>query len=283
MQSQRLDLTNWVISYKTAGEGPALLFIHGAFQDNSLWDFHVEALSPTFSIVTVDLKGIGKSESKDKDFTLETVARGLAKLMHELGHRRYGIIGHDLGAAIGVALADQEQRNVSRLMFLDMVLPGFGFEDAWVPRPEGRFLWFGALNAVPGVLEDLFAERVGDYFRSVLRGGFTANKTPFSDEKIANYAAAYAGAKGMRALSGYFLAMWKNAEYMKTLSRRKLTIPCLAIGGQFSVGEASRVSLAAVSEHVEGRIASGVGHWIPDEAPEFLIEEIQSFFKPLRA
>ena len=164
------------ITFDEIGTGPAVLLLHGAFQSRHLWRTTAAALAEHHSVIAPDLRGIGDSGAGDGVFDFKTVAAELAELMTELGHTEYAVVGHDLGGGVGYALAALHPERVTRFAFMDMLLPGFGFEQAWVPQPNGQFLWFAALNSVPGVIENLFAGRERDYLDVVLRGGFTFNK-----------------------------------------------------------------------------------------------------------
>jgi hypothetical protein len=110
---------------------------------------------------------------------------------------------------------------------LDMLIPGFGFEDAWVPKPEGRFLWFGALNSVPGAIETLLAGREREYITFVLQS-MSANPRAFADEDIDDYAEGYSGEGGLEPLGRYFRAMWTNADHFRSevSSGKRINAPC---------------------------------------------------------
>jgi pimeloyl-ACP methyl ester carboxylesterase len=202
----------------------------------------------------------------------------MAAFMQLLGHTRYAVAGHDLGGGVAYALAAQFPERVTRFAFMDMLLPGFGFEEAWVPRPSGQFLWFAALNAVPGVIETLLQGREREYLEHVLRGGFTANKAGITDADVAAYTAAYAKPGVLAALGGYFRAMWTNAEHNRASSGHKLTMPILAMGGEYSVGQGAAQSMSAVASDIKPAVIAGSGHWLPEENPAAVIEQLQAFF-----
>ena len=63
---------------------------------------------------------------------------------------------------------------------------------------------------------------------------------------------------------------------------RRLTLPVLAIGGQFSAvnGVANGMRLAA--DDVQGVVIPGVGHWVAEEAPEELLAALTGFLAPYR-
>ena len=265
------------IAFDYGGSGSAVLLLHGAFQTRHLWRTVGEALAREHAVIAPDLRGIGDSGPGDGRFDFESVAAELASLMTALGHDRFAVAGHDLGGGVGYALAAMASRRVTRLAFMDMLLPGFGFEEAWTPRPSGQFLWFAALNAVPGVVETLLAGREREYLELVLRGGFTANKASITDADLTTYGTAYAKPGALAALGGYFRAMWTNADNDRASAATKQPMPVLALGGEYSVGMGAAQSMRAVAIHVDAVIVPGAGHWLPEENPEFVIQALREF------
>jgi pimeloyl-ACP methyl ester carboxylesterase len=279
MKTQSITISGNTVTYDTVGTGSPVLLLHGAFQTRYLWRTVAQALAARHTVIAPDLRGIGDSGPANNAFDFKSVASEVAALMQALGHTRYALAGHDLGGGVAYALAAQFPDRITHFAFMDMLLPGFGFEEAWVPRPNGQFLWFAALNAVPGVVETLLKGREREYLEHVLRGGFTANKAGITDADVAAYTAAYTKPGVLAALGGYFRAMWANAEQNKASATQKLTMPVLAMGGEYSVGPAAAQSMQAVANNVKTAIIPGSGHWLPEENPAAVIEQLQTFLK----
>jgi pimeloyl-ACP methyl ester carboxylesterase len=279
MHTKSITIAGNTITYDTVGSGSPVLLLHGAFQTRYLWRGVALALAARHTVIAPDLRGIGDSGPADGKFDFKAVGAEMAALMQALGHSRYAVAGHDLGGGVAYALAAQFPDRVSRFAFMDMLLPGFGFEETWVPRPNGQFLWFAALNSVPGVIETLLKGREREYLEHVLRGGFTANKAGITDADIAAYTNAYAKPGVLASLGGYFRAMWANAEHNKASAAQKLPMPVLAMGGEYSVGPGAAQSMSAVANNVETVIIPGSGHWLPEENPAAVIEQLQAFFE----
>ncbi|WP_171109167.1 MULTISPECIES: alpha/beta hydrolase [unclassified Streptomyces] len=56
------------IYYERHGSGPAILFVHGSGGHHAAWWQQVAALREEFTVVTVDLRGFGKSDSSMAEF-----------------------------------------------------------------------------------------------------------------------------------------------------------------------------------------------------------------------
>ncbi|MER6674051.1 alpha/beta hydrolase [Streptomyces sp. NPDC000983] len=61
------DSDGTAIYYERHGTGPAILFVHGSGGHHAAWWQQVAALRDEFTIVTLDLRGFGKSDSSDFD------------------------------------------------------------------------------------------------------------------------------------------------------------------------------------------------------------------------
>lgn len=90
--------------YECDGEGPAVLMLHGIGASARDWDFQVPALLPGHTLVRLDLRGHGCSDSRGL-YTIEEMAGDAAALIEHLGLAPAHVIGHSLGGAVALALA----------------------------------------------------------------------------------------------------------------------------------------------------------------------------------
>ena len=57
------------------------------------------------------------------------MADDVAALMASLGCHHYSVVGEDWGAVIGYQMAARKRDHVKALVFVEALMPGFGFED----------------------------------------------------------------------------------------------------------------------------------------------------------
>lgn len=271
------SLKDVTVHYVQGGEGEPLLLIHGAFQTWREWKKIMPKLAESYQIIAIDIRGLGDSSKPANGYEMRNVADDCYQLIRQLGISKLRIAGHDLGGGIAYAFAAAHPEMVQSFAFLDMLIPGFGFEEAWIPRPDGQFLWFAALNAVPGLVEKLLVGREEAYLRSVL-GSFTTDPNAISVEDMNDYIRAYSLPGTLQALGGYFRAMWLNFEHNRENAKQKVTMPALALGGQFSTGDMAANSLRCVAENVQSVVIEKVGHWLVDEKPESVLKALLTFF-----
>ena len=98
--------------------GP-ILCVHGITANCRCWDVVADVLAPQFRVLAMDLRGRGRSEKPDKGYSLETHLQDMNGLMDDLGIDRAVVMGHSLGAFIGLAFAAQYPHRVDRLILVD--------------------------------------------------------------------------------------------------------------------------------------------------------------------
>lgn len=271
------DVKDIKLHYVIGGQGEPLLLIHGAFQTWLEWSSIMTKLAEKHTVIVPDLRGLGDTSKPETGFDMRNVADDLYVLMQKLGYDKFRVAGHDLGGGVTYSLAAAHPDKVISFAFLDMLIPGFGFEQAWIPQPNGQFLWFAALNAVPNLVETLFKGREKEYLSSVLKS-FTSNPNAISDLEMIEYARTYSLEGSMKSLGEYFRAMWTNFEHNHSNASNKITMPALAIGGGYSTGEMAANSLKEVASNVSSIIIDNTGHWLVDENPEKVLEILIDFF-----
>jgi pimeloyl-ACP methyl ester carboxylesterase len=71
--------------------------------------------------------------------------------------------------------------------------------------------------------------------------------------------------------------MPESAQINRRLSERKLSMPVLAIGGELSFGTGMLNGARQFAQDLIGAVAERTGHWIPEERPAWLAEQIIQF------
>ena len=196
----------------------------------------------------------------------------------QLGFKRIFLVGHDFGGAVAYAYAVDHPEDVRRFAFLDYVLSGFGFEEAMIPRRDGKNLWVAALHVVRDIPEVLVAGKERFYLSQIFRGQFAYNPYAISEADIDEYTSRYCAPGGLRGLFEYYRATWENADQNKENAKRKLTMPMLALEGECSLGENVMLSMKTVAKDMRGGVVERCGHWIPDERPDYLTQQLLAFF-----
>ena len=107
------------IRYRTLGEGPqTLVLIHGA-RAHHVWFYRMlPALQQRWRVLVIDFSGHGKSDYREA-YSVEQWARETATVIQAEDAAPAVVMGHSMGARVGVALAAKRPELVSRLIMLD--------------------------------------------------------------------------------------------------------------------------------------------------------------------
>lgn len=101
------------------GAGTPVLCVHGITANCRCWDEMASAIAPRHRVIAMDLRGRGKSDKPDSGYSIDTHVRDILALLDNLGLAKAIVIGHSLGAFIGLALAAGHPTRVDRLVLVD--------------------------------------------------------------------------------------------------------------------------------------------------------------------
>lgn len=108
-----------MITYTKRGEGPPIVFIHGFLSGASSFEYVVEDLAATNTIISVDLPGIGASNIKEgHTYTVEDYAREIQEVLAQEGIEEATWLGHSMGGYVALAAADERIAQVNQLILL---------------------------------------------------------------------------------------------------------------------------------------------------------------------
>jgi pimeloyl-ACP methyl ester carboxylesterase len=107
-------------------------------------------------------------------------------------------------------------------------------------------------------------------------------QVPFSDEELDVFVEAYTGAENLRGGFEWYRGFATDIVDFGRFSQTKLTMPVLALGGEFSSGPIMIPMMSEVALNVTGGTVNGLipdsGHWVVEENPEVLLRELLTFF-----
>lgn len=101
------------------GAGQPILCIHGITANCRCWDTMGATLKSEYHLIAMDLRGRGLSDKPSKGYALEYHLQDIKCLLDDLGLDRVVIMGHSLGAFIGLAFAAEYPERMDRLILVD--------------------------------------------------------------------------------------------------------------------------------------------------------------------
>jgi pimeloyl-ACP methyl ester carboxylesterase len=177
------------VRYVRAGQGPAVVLLHGFASSVFTWRDVLPELAKSRSVVALDFPGFGGSD-QPADLAFDRYPAVVLGLMDRLGIARATLVGNSMGGAVATLLAAQSPERVEALVLIDSA----GFNLSQAERPlilrlmatpvggavmerlpvRGRVLRL-ALHQVfhdPSLVTD---ERFNEYLAPLLRPGATAS------------------------------------------------------------------------------------------------------------
>lgn len=270
--SKTANIEGVKLHYLTAGNGPAVILLHGYAETSRMWRPIIPVLAGRFTVIAPDLPGIGDSDVPASGLDMKSAAIRIHALVRSLNVQRSEVVGHDIGLMVAYAYAAQFPTEVTKLVLMDAFLPGVGGWEAIYNNP--RFWHFRFNGPTP---EALVQGRERTYFE-YFWNDFAADKThsiPEPDRKA--YTQAYSGLGRMRAGWAYFVSFQQAAKDFEQLSQTKLTMPVLTIGGDKSLGEALGQQTRLVATNVTVVVLKNAGHWVMEEQPKETSDALVKF------
>jgi haloacetate dehalogenase len=269
------------------GNGPPLLLLHGHPQTHMIWHRIAPRLAERFTVIAADLRGYGASSKPAGDdpahmlYSKRTMAADLLATMRELGHERFFVCAHDRGARVAHRMVLDHPDAVERLMLLDIAPTLAMYEQTSREFATLYFHWFFLIQPAPlpetliGAAPDVYVERV--------MGSRHAGLSAFAPDALAAYKAALAQPGAVHAIcEDYRASATIDLEHDRIDIERGNKVACplrVLWGEQGAVGRCFDPlgEWRRVARDVSAR-ALPCGHYIPEEAPDILIDEIEAFF-----
>lgn len=121
-----VDVGGAILRVRHGGEGSPLVLLHGHPRTHATWHMVATQLADRFTVVCPDLRGYGQStmpltRADHSQSSKREMAADVVELMHCLNQPRFGVVGHDRGAAVAYRLALDHPEAVTRLALFDAI------------------------------------------------------------------------------------------------------------------------------------------------------------------
>jgi pimeloyl-ACP methyl ester carboxylesterase len=299
--------------YVEAGEGPAVLLLHGFPELWYSWRHQLGALaSAGYRAIAPDLRGFGESEvtAEVRDYSLLQHARDVMSLLDAIGVEQAVVAGHDWGANLTWLLGLAYPERVRAIVSLSI---------PFYPKPrdpeqmrawsEGKFDFMRYFQK-PGAAEREFAEDPRKFFELFFYGlsgdapedtvdtlylrkppeaklldGFPKPaKLPawLSEADLAYYVTAYERT-GLTPALNFYRNVEQDYPGLKPHYERSLEQPVLFIGGarEAAVRFGNVEGMRAVLPNLRAiHILPDCGHWVQQERPGEVNAALLEFLSP---
>lgn len=242
---------------EVAGEGPAVVFVHGLGGTTNFYQLPAQALAEDHTAVRFDLSGHGRSPLHGVP-TIAGWADDLEALLDELGLESAAVVGHSMGTLIAAHFAATRPRRTTRLALIGPVReqPAAAKQ---ATRDRARTVREGGMRAV------------ADTIVGAATSEETRRSRPLAAALVRELLLAQPPEGYARACEA--LAAATTPDF------GAITAPALLLAGSDD-----KVSPPAVSEEIAGALGGarvtvldGVGHWHAVEAPGAVTDALRAF------
>jgi pimeloyl-ACP methyl ester carboxylesterase len=277
LTSKRAKVNGVTLHYVTAGNpsGPVVLAMHGWPQNHREFIPIIDALGKQYRFIAPDLRGYADSDKPFSGYEPKTIAQDMIELLEVEGIDRFHIFSHDLGGPPSVALAYMAGDRAISLATIETPFFGLDFPGYVDPRVP---YWHLGMHMNMDITRFLVEGREEQYLRHFFRD-FAYNPQAMPEEEVARYVMQMKQPGNLRASLNHYGYIPQMAEQTAELAKEKLKIPMLAWGGSHSFGSHCFDSAKAISVNANGGVIEECGHWVFEEKPQFISEELRAFWE----
>ncbi len=261
-QRHLVDTPHGTVCWRSFGEGPALLLLHGGHGSWMHWGRNIEALSERFTLWVADLPGYGDSEVPGSRTELPRLLAALEASLDILLGRgaTLDLAGFSFGSLVGANLAVQ-RGGVRRFALLGAA----GHGGARRPRGELQGWKEAAQDPDPSVLAAVMRHNLGVHMLHDLDRidplalqvhTLSCQRTRFRSKEISR-------AGGLQGL----------------LERAEVTL--MLVWGEHDVTAVPEAIAPQIAPNAPGRrvhVVPGAGHWVQYEGHEAVNPLLSGFF-----
>ena len=143
--------------YRAAGDGPAMVLLHGWPQTSYAWRKVIGPLAERFRVIAPDLRGMGDTDRPAAGYDMRTVATDIVELAGALGLAQPYIVGTDWGGLVARRLGLDHPGFADRFAIVDIVPHEQILANLTAAYAAGAWHYF--FNAVPDLPERLVGAR----------------------------------------------------------------------------------------------------------------------------
>lgn len=226
-------LDSSIVHYEVLGRGRPVIFLHGWVGSWRYWIASMQVASTSFRAYALDLWGFGDTAHNVLNYSIEQQVSLIDRFLMEMGIGKIALVGHGLGALVGMSFATRFPQSVDRMMAVSCPLD------------------YSAVNArlrnatSPGELTD-----------------WLSNRSPEATTALVDAAKA-----DLQAITASMAGLQANNIY---LSFRSTNIPCLLVYGDKDDAITTPDEEYAVSTMTHQIELEGSGHFpMIDETIKF--------------
>jgi pimeloyl-ACP methyl ester carboxylesterase len=271
IRHERIQSAGVQLHVARAGEGPAIILLHGFPENWRSWKHQIPALAAAgFSVLAPDLRGYNESDrpSERSAYHLRHLVGDVAASVRASGRARAHIVGHDWGGILAWTFAGVHPELLDKLVILNAPHLRLYVEKVRQPSRQTLRAWYLLFFRIPRLPERLLAARdfgaVRDMFRRM------PSQPAFTDREIDEYVAALAKPAALTAALNWYRENLASREAVELARAARVSADTLVVWGEQdpALGVELLEGLERVAPRVRVHRIPYASHWVQNEAPD---------------
>ncbi|MFC5477513.1 alpha/beta fold hydrolase [Massilia suwonensis] len=255
---------------QSAGEGPAVVLLHGFPDTHVVWRKQIAPLMAAgYRVLAPDLRGYGGSDAPQavSAYRVEDIASDVLAMLDQLGVARARVVGHDWGALVGWLLCMGAPERIEQYVALSAGHPTAVARAGLLQTLRMSYMmWF----MVPGLAENSL--KAGDFY---LLNRFTSDRA-----QVGHWKKNLREPGRLTAALNYYRANVPHAMLLGSKTE-PVRVPVMGVWSSLdpALGEAQMCdSTAYVADYFRYERIDGADHWLQVTASERLNALLLDFF-----
>lgn len=119
MQESQVEINSLKVNYKIAGQGPAILILHGWGGSSASWHtVQAQLAQQGYQVIVFDFPGFGKSANPPEPWEVGDYTKFLEQLVGHLGLSSFFLIGHSFGGRVAIKYVFAHPEKVKKLILV---------------------------------------------------------------------------------------------------------------------------------------------------------------------
>ncbi|MBT4519738.1 MAG: alpha/beta hydrolase [Halieaceae bacterium] len=251
-------------------EKPAVILLHGFPVTSAMWIALIDPLLEAgFRVLAFDQRGYSPGARPDKpsEYAVDKLSADVIAVADAVGIKRFHLVGHDWGAAVGwatVLLHPERLLSWSALSIAHPAAFGQALQDD--PDQQSRSSYF-LLFTTPWLPEALFSFNSFSLLQAIYKG--------MSEKQISEYIQTFSEPGALTAALNWYRAMTLGPGTIDDLSL-EVEAPTLFVWGNNDPA-VGRAAVELQRQYLVGpyrNLELDAGHWLLAESPEQTIEAV---------